>query len=81
MTQILTEFPYVVIYGRHGVINRRSFPTLEELAGWVERSEEREEIWAAAVEHDGVVLFNHEHPPSEKRWIQETDVPWPGKHP
>lgn len=73
--------PYIVTYGRFGVMHKADFDTLEELAEWVEDQEDREQIFAAGVEHEGVTLFDHEHPPAARRWIQNTDVAWPGKHP
>ena len=77
----LSELPYLVVYGRYGVTHRRLFSTLKELAEWVERSEDRDEIWAAAVSRHGETIFEHEHPPSKKRWIQlDPNTPWPGKH-
>lgn len=70
-----------VVYGRHGVTHEKDFDDLPSAVEWVEKSEDRDEIWAAAVLVDDELIFDHEHPPSDKRWKQLTSVPWPGKHP
>lgn len=69
-----------VLYGRYGGRYIEEFDTLEEAARWIESAEDAGAIFAAMVSENGTPLFEHEHPPSKKRWRALGSVEWPGDY-
>jgi hypothetical protein len=71
-----------VVYGRHGRRYEKVFRDLPSAARWIEMCEGRDEIFAATVLRDGQAIFEHEHPPAVRRWVQlDPETSWPGEHP